>query len=161
MLRVYHGSTVAIEEPLVNVGRDNLDFGKGFYVTDLKAQAINWAQRMAGRLLATPTLNTYEFDIEKVKLKYKCLCFPQYNIDWLDFIAANRKGKELWRKYDLIEGGIANDRVADTVEAYIAGMMSAEIALERLSQHKPNNQICILRQPIIDNYLKFISSETL
>ena len=30
-MKVYHGSTQAVEYPLVGVGRENLDFGKGFY----------------------------------------------------------------------------------------------------------------------------------
>ena len=29
-MKVYHGSTQAVEYPLVGVGRENLDFGKGF-----------------------------------------------------------------------------------------------------------------------------------
>ena len=31
----------------------------------------------------------------------------------------------------------------------------------KLSKHQPNNQICILRQSIVDNYLKFVKSFTL
>ena len=33
MRKVYHGAAQEITSPLVHVGRDNLDFGKGFYVT--------------------------------------------------------------------------------------------------------------------------------
>ena len=40
---VYHGSTLCVENPLVGVCRDNLDFGKGFYLTDICEQAISWA----------------------------------------------------------------------------------------------------------------------
>lgn len=47
MLTVYHGSTCRIEEPLAGVCRPNLDFGIGFYVTDLKEQAVRWALRTA------------------------------------------------------------------------------------------------------------------
>lgn len=36
---VYHGSVYSIERPLANIGRKNLDFGQGFYVTDMKLQA--------------------------------------------------------------------------------------------------------------------------
>ena len=35
MRKVFHGGIEIIEHPLVHVGRDNLDFGKGFYVTDI------------------------------------------------------------------------------------------------------------------------------
>ena len=44
MRRVYHGSVEIVDQPLVHIGRDNLDFGKGFYVTDVIKQAKTWAQ---------------------------------------------------------------------------------------------------------------------
>lgn len=31
-MKVYHGSTQAVEYPLVGVGRENLDFGKRFSI---------------------------------------------------------------------------------------------------------------------------------
>ncbi len=39
---VYHGSTMPVEHPFANVGREDLDFGKGFYLTRLQEQAVNW-----------------------------------------------------------------------------------------------------------------------
>ena len=45
--------------------------------------------------------------------------------------------------------------VVDTVESYIAGTMPAEIALEQLAQHQPNNQMCLLNQHLIDECLHF------
>ena len=53
---------------------------------------------------------------------------------------------------------MANDRVIDTVEAFKAGQISEEKALRELSRHQPNNQICILRQEVVDKYLKFQKS---
>ena len=44
MLTVYHGSTYRVEQPLAGVCRPNLDFGVGFYLTDLKEQAVRVAQ---------------------------------------------------------------------------------------------------------------------
>ncbi len=41
---VFHGSNKEIATPLVHVGRNNLDFGKGFYVTTLQQQAKRWAE---------------------------------------------------------------------------------------------------------------------
>ena len=61
-------------------------------------------------------------------------------------------------KYDIIEGGVANDRVIDTVEAFKAGQISEEKALKELSKHQPNNQICILKQAVADKYFKFVRS---
>lgn len=42
-MKVYHGSIIEVAHPLVSLGRRNLDFGKGFYVTDIKEQAQRWA----------------------------------------------------------------------------------------------------------------------
>ena len=60
-----------------------------------------------------------------------------------------------WADYDIIEGGIANDRVVDSVNLYSLGLMDEETALSRLSKHQPNNQICILNQEVIEKYLFF------
>ena len=62
-MKLYHGSTSIIEYPLVNIGRKHLDFGQGFYVTDLRDQAISWAQRPVNKG-KKQFLNAYELDIE-------------------------------------------------------------------------------------------------
>lgn len=160
-MRVYHGSSVIVEAPLVSVGRRNLDFGQGFYVTDLMEQAISWAARPinAGR---EQMLNIYEFDRESVLsagVRYKC--FNAYDAEWLRFVIASRKGQPVWAEYDVIEGGIANDRVFNTIELYGQGLISETEALQRLQYEKPNNQICLLSQHVIDQYLHFLESRTI
>lgn len=156
---VYHGSTDIIKQPLAKAGRPDLDFGQGFYTTDILEQAKLWADRMHRQRHLPAVVNLYEFDKEKAQRKYRYLQFKDYDLEWLDFIAACRTGNPLWKDYDCIEGGIANDRVIDTVEAYIAGNMDAEHALEELSKHRPNNQICIISQRLIDDCLKYKETE--
>lgn len=160
-MRVFHGSTVAVSAPLVGVGRKNLDFGPGFYVTDLRAQAVSWASRPsnAGQ---THVLSIYDFDIEAAKeasCRYKR--FVAYDAEWLAFVVASRKGQPVWQDYDVIEGGIANDRVFNTIELFIQGLISEDEALQRLRYELPNNQICILSQSVVDHFLHFVSSETI
>lgn len=41
---VFHGSNMEVATPFVHLGRNNLDFGKGFYVTTLLKQAARWAE---------------------------------------------------------------------------------------------------------------------
>ena len=157
-MRVYHGSIVAVKEPLANVGRRNLDFGQGFYVTELQEQAISWAARPfnAGK---PQILNIYEFDREWVSSSgFKVLHFEKYDGDWLDFVVANRRGMMLWKDYDMVEGGIANDDVFNTIELYLSELIPKEEALKRLQYEKPNNQICILNQSIIDRFLHFVDA---
>ena len=44
-MKLYHGSTLIVDKLLVSYGRENLDFGKGFYTTSMQSQAEKWVQR--------------------------------------------------------------------------------------------------------------------
>ena len=154
-LVVFHGGTDVIEKPLCKVGRKNLDFGQGFYVTNMRSQAVSWAQNIALKRGENPVLNVYSLDKEEVLQKFRCKIFTAYDAEWLDFIVANRTGHNVAKNFDYVEGGVANDRIIDTINLYIAGLMDYDKALKRLSEHQPNNQICILNQTIIDNYLTY------
>lgn len=159
MRKVYHGSTEEIVNPLVHVGRENLDFGKGFYVTDIRKQAKTWAEiKSRYQMGAEAVINEYQFDFENAIKEFRYKRFEKYDKEWLHFIVDSRDGKIVWRDYDIIEGGVANDRVIDTVEAYKAGQIDEEKALRELSKHQPNNQICILKQAVVDKYMKFKKS---
>lgn len=156
---VYHGSTQIVKTPLVNIGRRNLDFGQGFYFTDIEEQAISWASRPLNAQ-KTQVINVYNLDAEAIittDIAYKR--FVAYNGEWLDFVVANRRGEQLWREYDVIEGGIANDRVFNTIELYSNGLIDKQTALQKLQYEKPNNQICILKQSVADCYLHFIEAK--
>lgn len=157
MIKVYHGGIAKVENPLVKIGRKNLDFGQGFYVTRRLTQAKEWADRTARQHMECPVVNEYELDIDAIAENYRYLLFESYNSEWLHFIVNCRNGNDPSNDYDCIEGGVANDRVIDTVEGFINGTIDEEHALMELSRHQPNNQICILKQNIIDNCLKFIN----
>ena len=48
-MRLYHASTSKIEKPDVLHSRDKLDFGKGFYLTAIREQAVRYAERFTRR----------------------------------------------------------------------------------------------------------------
>ncbi len=154
---LYHGSNVLVDHPLVSVGRKDLDFGSGFYLTPMFDQASKWAVRInAIRQDGQAIVNVYEFTQPQ---DCKVRRFDAYDKEWLDFIVDSRKGRQPWLGFDIIEGGIADDRVIDAVEAYINGYADADHTLRQLVYHKPNCQICILNQEIADKCLQFKSYE--
>lgn len=159
-ITVYHGGTEIVETPICRLGRENLDFGRGFYVTVFKEQAIEWAKSTAKRRKSQAIVNIYQLDRDSILTKARCKIFKAYDQEWLEFIVASRKGLNPAAEYDYIEGGVANDRVIDTINLYMAGLMSADIALKRLSEHQPNNQICLLSQSITDKHLSYERSES-
>lgn len=101
---LYHSSNVIVEQPLVSIGRKDLDFGPGFYLTPLLEQASKWAVRVKTiRRAEKAIVNTYEFTLpENCKVKR----FDGYNKEWLDFIVDSRKGRQPWNEFDIVEGGI-------------------------------------------------------
>ncbi len=158
---VYHGGTETVENLICKFGRKNLDFGQGFYVTDFREQAVTWANNMAKNRKKTAILNRYKLDKATILQNAQCKIFKAYDKEWLEFIVGNRSGQELSKDYDYVEGDVANDRVLDTINLYIAGLMELSTALRELSKHQPNNQICILSQDLINKYLIFDGTEEL
>ncbi|MBR6057601.1 MAG: DUF3990 domain-containing protein [Victivallales bacterium] len=160
-MKVYHGSTMIINHSLVQFGRLGLDFGQGFYVTTLRGQAEAWAIRMARIRQESGVVNVYEMDMERVKREFKYKQFLEYDMDWLDFIVANRRRQYDGERFDVIEGGVANDRVIDTVEAYMSDLIPRDVALRNLKAHRPNNQLCICNQTVIDVCLKYLGTNNI
>ena len=158
---VYHGSTDIVKNPVCKLGRKHLDFGQGFYITDRRDQAITWAKLIADRRGLAPVLNRYRLQREAFLSEGKSKIFEAYDKAWLEFIVANRRGEQANDIYDYVEGGVANDRVVDTVNLYMAGLMDEEMALRRLSEHQPNNQMCLLNQELTDKYLAFDGTEAI
>ena len=158
MIEVFHGSFTKVEKPDPNFSRKTLDFGTGFYVSPVREQAVSWAMRWLRRNRAA-IVNRYTFHDEMLPgLGVRVKDFPVYDREWLRFVADNRAGvrQDL---YDVVRGGIANDKVFNTLELFFAKLISEDEALARLKFEKPNHQICIRRQDLIDRLLVFESAE--
>lgn len=92
--------------------------------------------------------------------KCKALSFETYSEQWLDFVLSCRKGRDK-TDYDIVMGGVANDKVFNTVELFFDGLIDKNEAIRRLKYAKPNAQICIRTQSVLDTFLHFIGSERL
>lgn len=149
---VYHTSDQCFEAPDVAHSRDALDFGKGFYVTRLREQAENYADRFL-KTGNDAYLHIFKFTHDP-SLRFKV--FDSYNEEWLDFVCGCRSGNDDYKQYDIVEGGVANDKVYRTVDLYMAGVYNKEQALDKLIYEMPNNQVCFITQRAIDKCLEFI-----
>jgi hypothetical protein len=154
---LYHTSNVRVENPDTQHSREHLDFGTGFYTTVLLKQAIDYGERFIRR--GEPAiLNIFELDNDLNK--YNHHIFAAYDEEWLDFVSACRKGQP-HPLFDIIEGGIADDQVFNTIDLYFSGIYTKEQALSQLRYKKPNHQICITSQEVLDNHLHFVKSQNL
>jgi hypothetical protein len=156
---LYHGSYLAVEKPDVSFSRDNVDFGKGFYTTPVLEQARNWARRFI-RAKGCGILSLYEIDDDALREDASILEFKTYSEEWLDFIARCRTGERIGG-FDVVIGGVANDKVFNTLQLYFDGLIGKLEAIKRLQYAKPNCQYCFRTQTVIDKHLKFKTTEAL
>lgn len=154
---LYHSSPVAVERPDTEHSREYLDFGRGFYLTSIQEQAVKYAQRFIRRRHEA-WLNSYEFACDLSV--WKACRFDTYNKAWLQFIAKCRAGNDD-TDYDIVIGGIANDKVIQTLDRYFEGELSENETLGLLKYEKPNIQYCIRSQRMLDQCLKHIESKRL
>lgn len=156
-MRLYHSSTIVVSNPDTAHSRDYLDFGKGFYLTSIYDQAVRYAERFKRRG-RNAWLNTYELNYQPAD--WKILAFEAYDAAWLEFVSTCRAGNDV-SDYDIVVGGIANDRVILTLDRYFAGEISQEEALGLLKFEKPNIQYCIRSERMIAHCLTYIESKEL
>ena len=155
-MKLYHSSNVVVEHPDILYSRKYLDFGRGFYLTSIYEQAVRYAQRFKRRGQEA-WLNVYDFSMNE-ESKWNILRFDSYDKQWLDFVAQCRDGQDVG-EYDIVIGGIANDRVIITLDRYFMGEISQDDALGILKFEKPNIQYCIRSERLLKECLTYIESE--
>ena len=76
--------------------------------------------------------------------------FDSYSEEWLDFIMNCRREKND-SDYDIVMGGVANDKVFNTVELYFDQLIDKNEAISRLKYEKPNMQICFRTEESLEH----------
>lgn len=124
-IKLYHTGFRIITEPDLKHGRENADFGQGFYLSDDIGFSKRWARE---RKDYKTVLNLYELDTEGLNIKRL-----ERNDEWFRYIYDNRNfhGDSL-KDYDVITGPIANDTIFDTAGILTSGILKAEECLRLL-----------------------------
>lgn len=152
-LILYHGTCSEFSKVDLNKSHNRRDFGKGFYTTILQTQSQEWAYRLSLREKKSKYY-VYELLFEEVSaLKVKR--FDTLNEEWLEFIKLNRSKGGLQHDYDVVIGPVADDNTMETVQLYIANILTATEAVERLRYSKVNNQVSFHTQKAL-RYLKMV-----
>lgn len=152
---LYHGGAEEITQPDLLHSRRAVDFGAGFYVTPIYDQARRWSEKRKRRM-GTAVVSRYEFD-ESAAANLKVLRFESYSEAWLDFIVRCR-ALEDDSDWDIVSGGVANDKVFDTLEAFFDGFATKAQTIDRLRMETPNMQLCFRTTAALQT-LRFIGSE--
>ena len=135
-MKLYHGSNIRIKVIDLEKSKPFKDFGKGFYLSDTETQAMDMAKFKSSISGSEPVVTGFEFDADGlISSNLKTQRFETYSDEWLDFIIANREGKEV-EKYDFVYGPIADDKVGFQLRRYKDELIDKNELLERLKYMK-------------------------
>jgi hypothetical protein len=166
---LYHGTAEKIQKIDVLKGRNNKDFGRGFYMAVSKSQALGMMHKKYREAIArrpnTPkdnfSENLYEIKIDleyakSLNIKY----FQNANEEWLDFILMCREEGGLPHNFDLVIGPTADDDTMICLNSYWRGFYgevgSSEAKEKLLDYLEPENlgiQYFIGKQEVADKLI--------
>lgn len=166
-MTIYHGSEEIIEHPVFGAGRKNNDFGVGFYCTEDKDLAKEWAVSS----LHDGFANRYTLDTEYLNILH--LNSAEYTIlNWIAVLVEHRlfatktpvarRAKRYLvdhfginvNAFDLIVGYRADDSYFDYAESFLNNTISVEQLAQAMRLGKLGEQIVIKSQFAFSN-LKF------
>lgn len=148
MIRLYHGTNLSSAFDIwlhgVNLDRSlpNLDFGKGFYVTDSKRKAIERAYKKTNDYNRRHRCNEEPYLVEilvnnDLFVDMNMRKFMPRELDWFHFVVNNRLSLDFLEqhniynhnkdnRYDIVFGEIADGSISDIVNNITQGKYSIE-----------------------------------
>jgi hypothetical protein len=147
---LYHGTYIRFDTIELAKGRRFKDFGQGFYTTQIESQAKQWAVAMQERFAEKEAVVlSFEFDKNRSG-DLRALTFPEPTIEWANFVMNNRNPRfnafneqlnNHRNQYDIVEGPVANDRIAVVLDQYLAELLSGAALAEALEYRELNHQM--------------------
>jgi hypothetical protein len=143
-MKLYHGSNIWIGA--IDLARclPYRDFGKGFYVTDIKEHAEQRAKDKASSDNSEPVVTAFDFDeaiLVSGALSVKKFDAP--SVEWVEFVMLNRNKDvpQPAHTYDIVEGPVANDKMYAQFSLYEHGFISMEEVLRRITYKEATHQL--------------------
>lgn len=146
---LYHGSDVIVRTPDLYAGIPRHDFGRAFYLTASKEQAIKWNKHKMVRHSVDPQKIEYDylvswFRFEQAKLnQLKVRVFDKPDKNWLHYVMKNRENIEIAVRndYDLVIGPVMDGtRSWITLKLYSQRKISFDKTIEKIKPEKLKDQ---------------------
>lgn len=162
LIKVFHGSDHIIKQPLYRGGKDDNDYGNGFYTTEYEDRARSWAALNGnpGRSI----VNIYQLDLEPLMLLDLNACGI---LSWIAEVIANRGtnqeatdiiGSKLVEFYrpntknmDIIKGYRADDSYTQVIEAFLLNQINISEVERMFYKGALGNQIFLKSQKAFEH----------
>ena len=159
-MKLYHGSNVPVNVPDLQHSKPYKDFGKGFYLSANRKQAVGMAEQKLNQIKqGSVYVSTFLFDesvMTSGELKVKI--FDDYSEDWARFVEANRRNPNYEHDFDLIFGPVANDQVYASFALYESDLIDFAELINRLKVRKLTDQVLFHTEKAL-SLLKYAGSE--
>ncbi len=139
---MFHGSDHVVEHPTYLGGKEDNDYGNGFYTTEYEDRAVSWAALNGNP--GSSIVNIYQLDLRELNILDLNECGV---LAWIAEVAANRgtdqeaaaivadRLVENYRVdsagYDIIKGYRADDSYTQVIEAFLLNQVNV-YEVERL-----------------------------
>lgn len=162
---VYHGTCYSFKTPDLTKSNPNKDFGKGFYLTTDRKQAIKFAKNRAiMHKKKRYFLNTYKLkDIKHLN----AVKFDKADPAWFECVSKNRLDylPNMFKGFEVIIGKVADDNTSFVFSIYssngygrIGSKNAIDTAIKYLKPDSLKDQICIRSKKGL-NKLSYIKTE--
>lgn len=156
MTLLYHGTDTLFDEIDLTKAKDHKDFGRGFYLTTNKEQALFWAKKKSNSPNKNGYVYVYRLKDETILtdfINYKIRALLEYNRKWVDFVVKCRL-EDFESGDDIIYDRMADSKHLELVHAledYYEGEVSLSEVLSicRFSDTS-FDQYCFKTQKVID-----------
>lgn len=140
-MRLYHGSNMMIENIDLSKCKPYKDFGRGFYLTEIKEQAEKMAGRTAAIYGGEPTVTEFEFD-EAALHTLSVKTFENPDKEWALFVLANRSRncRQPTHCFDMVIGPVADDTIATLFRNFNDGIIDLPTLVNGLKYKKVSSQ---------------------
>lgn len=133
---LYHGSNTAIERIDLSKSKCYKDFGRAFYLSAEKEQAIKMAEAKTVQFGGEAVVTAFEYDEESAQ-GLSFISFPHYSREWAEFIYNNRdEQQDFQHDYDVVYGPIANDYIGLQIRDFRRHRLTFEQFLENILYHQ-------------------------
>lgn len=140
MIKLYHGTNTTFDKVELDECLPYKDFGRGFYLTTIRTQALARAKNKCNFEGGAPTILAYQFD-EKELANLNVKYFEKPTEEWANFIFANRnKRNKKMHNYDIVIGPVADDGVIASIRLYETKVIDLAEFVKRLEYAHPNIQ---------------------
>ena len=171
-IKIYHGSEVIVKKPKFGVGRTYNDFGLGFYCTEFKEYAAEWAVSSGRNGFVS------EYSLDSSGLRTINLCGPQYcTLHWLymllnyrefDVLSSvfqqareyiNRNFSVDYQGCDCIAGYRADNVCFSYAREFLSGGISYQKLIDYLRSNNANREFVLKSNRAFDSII-FVRHES-